>query len=86
LRREQGLGWDTSKVNVNGGAIAIGHPIGHRAAAFSCTLLYEMQKRNAEGPCHHVHRWRHGHRRCVEREPQLDSSHGLGYFMSLSIG
>jgi acetyl-CoA C-acetyltransferase len=42
------LGWDTSKVNVNGGAIAIGHPIGASGARVLVTLLYEMQKRNAK--------------------------------------
>jgi acetyl-CoA C-acetyltransferase len=41
------LGWDTGKVNVNGGAIAIGHPIGASGARVLTTLLYEMQKRNA---------------------------------------
>jgi acetyl-CoA C-acetyltransferase len=40
------LGWDTDKVNVNGGAIAIGHPIGASGARVLVTLLYEMQKRN----------------------------------------
>ncbi|HSE76945.1 MAG TPA: acetyl-CoA C-acetyltransferase [Alphaproteobacteria bacterium] len=42
------LGWDVSKVNVNGGAIAIGHPIGASGARVLVTLLYEMQKRNAK--------------------------------------
>ena len=42
------LGWDTGKVNVNGGAIAIGHPIGASGARVLITLLYEMQKRNAK--------------------------------------
>ena len=42
------LGWDTSKVNVNGGAIAIGHPIGASGARVLTTLLYEMQKRDAK--------------------------------------
>ncbi|HVZ53982.1 MAG TPA: acetyl-CoA C-acetyltransferase [Pseudolabrys sp.] len=42
------LGWDTSKVNVNGGAIAIGHPIGASGARVLTTLLYEMGKRNAK--------------------------------------
>jgi acetyl-CoA C-acetyltransferase len=42
------LGWDTSKVNVNGGAIAIGHPIGASGARVLTTLLFEMQKRNAK--------------------------------------
>ncbi len=41
------LGWDTGKVNVNGGAIAIGHPIGASGARVLVTLLYEMQRRNA---------------------------------------
>jgi acetyl-CoA C-acetyltransferase len=42
------LGLDTSKVNVNGGAIAIGHPIGASGARVLTTLLYEMQKRDAK--------------------------------------
>src|SRR3974377_22293 len=42
------LGWDTSKVNVNGGAIAIGHPIGASGGRVLVTLLYGMQKRNAK--------------------------------------
>jgi acetyl-CoA C-acetyltransferase len=41
------LGWDTSKVNVNGGAIAIGHPIGASGARVFVTLLHEMQRRGA---------------------------------------
>jgi acetyl-CoA C-acetyltransferase len=41
------LGWDTAKVNVNGGAIAIGHPIGASGARVLVTLLHEMQKRDA---------------------------------------
>ena len=41
------LGWDTSKVNVNGGAIALGHPIGASGARVLTTLLYEMQRRDA---------------------------------------
>jgi acetyl-CoA C-acetyltransferase len=41
------LGWDTSKVNVNGGAIAIGHPIGASGARVLVTLLHEMAKRNS---------------------------------------
>jgi acetyl-CoA C-acetyltransferase len=44
----QDLGWDTSKVNVNGGAIAIGHPIGASGARILTTLLYEMGKRDAK--------------------------------------
>ncbi len=44
----QEMGWDTSKVNVNGGAIAIGHPIGASGCRILVTLLHEMQKRNAK--------------------------------------
>jgi len=44
----QQMGWDTSKVNVNGGAIAIGHPIGASGARILVTLLYEMQRRGAK--------------------------------------
>ncbi|SHE71896.1 acetyl-CoA C-acetyltransferase [Desulfacinum infernum DSM 9756] len=42
------LGWDTAKVNVNGGAIAIGHPIGASGARILTTLLYEMKRRDAK--------------------------------------
>ena len=42
------MGWDPAKVNVNGGAIALGHPIGASGARVLTTLLYEMQKRNAK--------------------------------------
>ncbi|GAB4237050.1 MAG: acetyl-CoA C-acetyltransferase [Methyloligellaceae bacterium] len=42
------LGWDTEKVNVNGGAIAIGHPIGASGARVLVTLLHEMQRRDAK--------------------------------------
>ena len=42
------LGWDTSKVNVNGGAIAIGHPIGASGARILNTLLFEMQRRGSK--------------------------------------
>jgi acetyl-CoA C-acetyltransferase len=44
----KGLGWDADKVNVNGGAIAIGHPIGASGARILNTLLYEMQRRDAK--------------------------------------
>ncbi|MFM8444988.1 MAG: acetyl-CoA C-acetyltransferase [Methylococcus sp.] len=40
------LGWDTARVNVNGGAIALGHPIGASGARILVTLLHEMQKRD----------------------------------------
>jgi acetyl-CoA C-acetyltransferase len=42
------LGWDPAKVNVNGGAIAIGHPIGASGTRVLVTLLHEMQKRDAK--------------------------------------
>ncbi|HEX5452963.1 MAG TPA: acetyl-CoA C-acetyltransferase [Stellaceae bacterium] len=42
------LGWDPARVNVNGGAIALGHPIGASGARVLVTLLYEMQKRDAK--------------------------------------
>ncbi|GAU01567.1 acetyl-CoA acetyltransferase [Burkholderia stabilis] len=42
------MGWDTSKVNVNGGAIAIGHPIGASGCRIMVTLLHEMAKRDAK--------------------------------------
>jgi acetyl-CoA C-acetyltransferase len=44
----KGLGWDTDKVNVNGGAIAVGHPIGASGARILTTLLYELKRRNAK--------------------------------------
>lgn len=47
LAVNQQMGWDTSKVNVNGGAIAIGHPIGASGCRILVTLLHEMQKRDA---------------------------------------
>lgn len=42
------MGWDTSKVNVNGGAIALGHPIGASGTRVLVSLLHEMQKRGAK--------------------------------------
>jgi acetyl-CoA acetyltransferase len=57
------MGWDTAKVNVNGGAIAIGHPIGASGARVLVTLLLRnAEARREEGPRHAVHRRRHGHR------------------------
>ncbi|MEO7244784.1 MAG: acetyl-CoA C-acetyltransferase [Rubrivivax sp.] len=44
----QQMGWDTDKVNVNGGAIAIGHPIGASGCRILVTLLHEMQRRNSK--------------------------------------
>ncbi len=48
LAVNQELGWDTAKVNVNGGAIAIGHPIGASGTRILVSLLHEMQKRDAK--------------------------------------
>jgi len=48
LAVNQELGWDTSKVNVNGGAIALGHPIGASGARVLVTLLHEMGRRDAK--------------------------------------
>ena len=48
LAVHQQMGWDTSKINVNGGAIAIGHPIGASDCRILVTLLHEMQKRDAK--------------------------------------
>jgi acetyl-CoA C-acetyltransferase len=42
------MGWDTSRINVNGGAIALGHPIGASGCRVLVTLLYEMARRNAK--------------------------------------
>jgi acetyl-CoA C-acetyltransferase len=42
------MGWDTAKINVNGGAIAIGHPIGASGCRILVTLLHEMQRRDAK--------------------------------------
>jgi acetyl-CoA C-acetyltransferase len=42
------LGWDVSKVNVNGGAIALGHPIGASGCRVLVTLLHEMTRRDAK--------------------------------------
>jgi acetyl-CoA C-acetyltransferase len=44
----QGLGWDTDKVNVNGGAIALGHPIGASGTRILITLMHEMRRRDAK--------------------------------------
>jgi acetyl-CoA C-acetyltransferase len=43
------LGWDWDKVNVNGGAIALGHPVGSSGSRIVVTLLHEMKRRNIEG-------------------------------------
>jgi acetyl-CoA C-acetyltransferase len=54
------LGIDPAKVNVNGGAIAIGHPIGASGCRILVTLLHEMQRRGAKKGLAAVHRRRHG--------------------------
>lgn len=43
------LGWDWKKVNVNGGAIALGHPVGSSGCRIAVTMVHEMKRRNAEG-------------------------------------
>jgi len=48
LAVNQALGWDDEKVNVNGGAIAIGHPIGGSGARILVSLLHEMQRRDVQ--------------------------------------
>ncbi len=47
LSVNQEMGWDASKVNVNGGAIALGHPVGASGARVLVSLLFEMQRRDA---------------------------------------
>jgi len=47
LSVNRSLGWDPAKVNVNGGAIALGHPIGASGARILVTLLHEMVRRDA---------------------------------------
>jgi acetyl-CoA C-acetyltransferase len=42
------MGWDTKRINVNGGAIALGHPIGASGCRILVTLLYEMARRDAK--------------------------------------
>lgn len=42
------LGWDASKVNVNGGALALGHPVGASGCRILVTLLHEMKKRGSK--------------------------------------
>ena len=67
------LHFDMSKVNVNGGAIALGHPVGASGARIIVTLLHEMQKRPEvkQRPGHSVHRRRHG--RCHHLREVLNS-------------
>jgi acetyl-CoA C-acetyltransferase len=63
------MGWDPAIVNVNGGAIAIGHPIGASGCRVLNTLLFEMKRRDAQaGLATLVHRRRHG-RRALRRTP-----------------
>ena len=55
------LGLNPDKVNVNGGAIALGHPIGASGARVLVTLLHEMQKRKSKkGLGNSMHWWRNG--------------------------
>ena len=55
------LGWKMDKVNVNGGAVALGHPLGCSGARLMTTLLHEMEKRDVQvRPADHVHRLRPG--------------------------
>ena len=57
------MGWDLAIINVNGGAIAIGHPIGASGCRIMTTLLYEMKRRGAsKGLCDLMYRRRHGDR------------------------
>ena len=48
LKKLHDLGFDLTKLNVNGGAIALGHPVGASGCRILVTLLHEMQKRNAK--------------------------------------
>ena len=62
------MGWDPDIVNVNGGAIAIGHPIGASGARVLVTLLHEMQRRDAHKGwprCASAAAW--ASRMCLER-------------------
>ena len=54
------LGIDQNKVNVNGGAIALGHPIGASGARILVTLIYEMKRQNKNKGCATLYRWWHG--------------------------
>ena len=79
------MGWDPSIVNVNGGAIAIGHPIGASGARILNTLLFEMARRDAKkGLADAVHRRRHGrralHRTLIQRRrAQLSCARQTGW-------
>jgi acetyl-CoA C-acetyltransferase len=42
------MGWDTARINVNGGAVALGHPIGASGCRILVTLIHEMMRRNAK--------------------------------------
>ncbi len=73
------LGWDTSKVNVNGGAIAIGHPIGASGRARAGDVAArDAEARCQEGPRDAVHRRRHGHRH-VRRAGLIAGVVALGF-------
>ena len=62
-RSTKGLGLDPAKVNPNGGAIALGHPVGATGAILTIKALYELERTGGRrGARHHVHRRRPGHR------------------------
>ena len=72
------MGWDTSKINVNGGAIALGHPIGASGCRVLVTLLHEMARRDAKKRAGlAVHRRRHG-RRPRGRAAEIDKARKTG--------
>lgn len=54
------LNFDLNKLNVNGGAIALGHPVGASGCRILVTLLHEMQRKCQERPCYFVYRWWYG--------------------------
>ena len=68
LQTMRKLGIDPERVNVNGGAIALGHPLGATGAMLLGTALDELERRNAQTALHHaVHRRRQGIATIIER-------------------
>ena len=63
------LGIDPSKVNVNGGAVALGHPIGASGARMLTTLLYALEAANCEARHRDAMPWRRQRRRAGGRAP-----------------
>ena len=55
------LGIDQNKVNVNGGAIALGHPIGASGARILVTLIHEMNRQKKQRLCNTLYRWWYGY-------------------------